>query len=86
MLVEQREIAVGPFDVTLNLVDRACGNIIEIDGSTGDEVANNDVWWRARLITIGMEWGASAVALLDRLARAEPDHAAYEWLLDGARR
>ncbi|MHC4893405.1 MAG: formylglycine-generating enzyme family protein [Planctomycetota bacterium] len=41
---------------------------------------------RARLITIGMEWGASAVALLDRLARAEPDHAAYEWLLDGARR
>ena len=46
-------IAVGPFTVTLNLQDRACGNIIEIDGSTGDDIANNNVWWRARLVSIG---------------------------------
>ena len=46
------KVAVGPFNVTLNLADRACGNIIEIDGSTGDQIANNDVWWRAQLISI----------------------------------
>jgi len=45
-------IAVGPFSVTLTLPDRPCGNIIEIEGSTRDEVANNDVWWRARLVSI----------------------------------
>ena len=45
-------IAVGPFTVTLNLNDRPCGNIIEIDGSTGDEIANDNVWWRAKLVSI----------------------------------
>ena len=45
-------IAVGPFNVTLSLEDRPCGHIIEIDGTTGDEIANNDVWWRAKLVTI----------------------------------
>lgn len=45
-------IAVGPFTVTLNLADRACGHIIEIDGSTGDEIANDNVWWRAKLVSI----------------------------------
>lgn len=45
-------IAVGPFPVTLNLEDRPCGNIIEISGSTGDEIANDNVWWRARLMSI----------------------------------
>ncbi len=47
------KIAVGPFAVILDLADRACGNLIEIDGSTGDEIANNDVWWRARVAAIG---------------------------------
>ena len=46
-------IAVGPFTVTLNLADRPCGHIIEIDGSTGDEIANDNVWWRAKLLSIG---------------------------------
>ena len=45
-------IAVGPFTVTLNLDDRPCGHIIEIDGSTGDEIANDNVWWRAKLVSI----------------------------------
>lgn len=46
-------IAVGPFTVTLNLDERPCGHIIEIDGSTGDGIANNDVWWRAKIVSIG---------------------------------
>jgi len=46
------KVAVGPFTVTLNLTDRPCGNIIEIDGSTGDAIANNEVWWRAKLVSI----------------------------------
>ncbi len=46
------KVAVGPFNVAINLPDRACGNIIEIDGSTGDEIANNDVWWKAKVISI----------------------------------
>ena len=45
-------VAVGSFSVTLSLEDRPCGNVIEIEGSTGDETANNDVWWRAKLVAI----------------------------------
>jgi hypothetical protein len=45
-------VAVGPFTVTLNLDDRPCGHIIEIDGSTGDDIANDNIWWRARLVSI----------------------------------
>ena len=47
------KVAVGPFNVTINLDERPCGHIIEIEGSTGDEIANNDVWWRAKVVSIG---------------------------------
>jgi hypothetical protein len=40
-------IAAGPFAVVIPLDDRPCGHLIEISGSTGDGIANNDVWWRA---------------------------------------
>ena len=40
-------VAVGPFVVSLPLEERPCGHIIEITGSTGDGIANNDVFWRA---------------------------------------
>ena len=40
-------VAAGPFTVTLALEDRPCGHIIEISGSTGDGIANNNVWWQA---------------------------------------
>lgn len=43
----------GPFTVSLSLSDRPCGNIVEIQGTTVDEVANNDVWWRAKVVSIG---------------------------------
>ena len=46
------KVAVGPFNVVIDLPDRACGNIIEIDGSTDDAIANNDVWWKARILLI----------------------------------
>lgn len=45
-------IPVGPFTITLALPDRPCGNVININGSTGDAIANNNVWWRARLVSI----------------------------------
>jgi hypothetical protein len=38
--------------VTINLDERPCGHIIEIEGSTKDEIANNDVWWRAKVVSI----------------------------------
>jgi hypothetical protein len=40
-------VAAGPFNITLALDDRPCGHLIEIRGSTGDGIANNDVWWQA---------------------------------------
>ena len=40
-------IPAGPFNIVLALDDRPCGHLIEITGSTGDGVANNDVWWQA---------------------------------------
>jgi hypothetical protein len=40
-------VAAGPFTVTITLDDRPCGHEIQIRGSTGDDRANNDVWWRA---------------------------------------
>jgi hypothetical protein len=40
-------VAAGPFTVTLALDQRPCGHIIEITGSTGDGIANNNVWWQA---------------------------------------
>jgi hypothetical protein len=40
-------VAAGPFSVLLALDDRPCGHLIEIRGSTGDGIANNDVWWQA---------------------------------------
>lgn len=40
-------VAAGPFVVTLPLDDRPCGHLIEFSGTTGDGIANNDVWWRA---------------------------------------
>jgi len=43
---------VGPFTVDLSLDERPCGHLIEIEGSTGDLTANNNVWWRARLVSI----------------------------------
>lgn len=43
-------ISVGPFVVSIPLVDRACGHIIEITGETGDHFANNDVGWRASIV------------------------------------
>ena len=43
-------VAVGPFVVSLPLEDRPCGHIIEITGSTGDGIANNDVFWQASVI------------------------------------
>jgi hypothetical protein len=46
------KVAVGPFNVTINLPERPCGNIIEIDGSTDDAIANNDVWWKAKILSI----------------------------------
>ena len=39
--------AAGPFTVTLALDDRPCGHVIEIRGGTGDDRANNGVWWKA---------------------------------------
>jgi len=45
-------VAVGPFTVDLTLDERPCGHLIEIEGSTGDLTANNNVWWRARLVSI----------------------------------
>jgi hypothetical protein len=45
--------AVGPFTVNLALEDRPCGHTIEIEGSTGDTTANNNVWWRAKVVAIG---------------------------------
>lgn len=39
--------------VTLILdVDRPCGNVIEIAGGTGDDVANNGVFWRVSIASI----------------------------------
>ena len=43
-------IAVGPFVVSLALEDRPCGHIIEIAGSTGDGIANNNVFWQASVV------------------------------------
>ena len=43
-------VAVGPFVVSLPLEDRPCGHIIEITGSTGDGIANNDVFWNASVV------------------------------------
>jgi len=43
-------VTVGPFVVSLPLEDRPCGHIIEITGSTGDGIANNDVFWRASVV------------------------------------
>jgi hypothetical protein len=42
-----KTVAAGPFTVTINLEDRACGHIIEISGGTGDDRANNGVYWNA---------------------------------------
>lgn len=42
-------VPAGPFTVTIPLEDRPCGHIIEISGSTGDHIANNNVWWQAQL-------------------------------------
>jgi hypothetical protein len=44
---EDKTVAAGPFTVTINLEDRACGHIIEISGGTGDGRANNAVYWNA---------------------------------------
>ena len=47
--------SAGPVTVTLELTDRPCGHVIEIIGSTGINgglTANNDVWWRAKIISI----------------------------------
>lgn len=43
-------IPVGPFVVSIPLVDRACGHIIEISGETVDGFANNDVFWQASIV------------------------------------
>lgn len=43
-------VTVGPFVVSLPLEERPCGHIIEITGSTGDGIANNDVFWRASVV------------------------------------
>jgi hypothetical protein len=40
-------VTAGPFEVVIALEDRPCGHIIEITGSTGDGIANNNVWWQA---------------------------------------
>ena len=45
-------ISAGPFTLSFSLDDRPCGHVIEIRGSTGDEVANNGVWWDARVLDI----------------------------------
>lgn len=42
----------GPHDVTISLPQRPCGNIIRIEGTTKDGIANNDIWWRAKIISI----------------------------------
>jgi hypothetical protein len=42
-------VEAGPFLVELYLEDRPCGHIIEILGSTNDNIANNQVWWEASL-------------------------------------
>ena len=43
-------VAMGPFVVSLPLEERPCGHIIEITGSTGDGIANNDVFWNASVV------------------------------------
>jgi hypothetical protein len=43
-------VAMGPFVVSLPLEDRPCGHIIEITGSTGDGIANNNVFWNASVV------------------------------------
>jgi len=42
----------GVYTVTIPIVDAPCGNVIEIKASTGDVIANNGVWWRAKVASI----------------------------------
>jgi len=42
----------GVHTVTITLASRPCGNVIEIEGSTGDEKANNTTWWKVKIVSI----------------------------------
>jgi hypothetical protein len=40
------------YNLTVELPERPCGNVIQISGSTRDDTANNGVWWKAKITSI----------------------------------